>query len=102
MGMFPYIDKGNARRTVQSRKAENKERKKMSERKEWTQWHCLEMPCTLFSYRFDNNSQERTFTTIRELMTYVRESYPNREWKSIKINSYGSYFYEIKYTRMGA
>ena len=74
----------------------------MSERKQWNAWHCLEMPCTLMSYRYDNMHHDRTFTTIRELMAYVRESYPNREWKSIKINSYGSQFYEIKYSRKEA
>lgn len=73
----------------------------MSEQKQWTQWHCLDMPCTLMSYRFGNDSS-RTFQTIRELMKYVRESYPNREWKAIKINSYGGHFYEIKYTRKEA
>jgi hypothetical protein len=36
MGMFPYIDKGDVRRTVQSRKAENKERKKMGQIKRVT------------------------------------------------------------------
>lgn len=68
------------------------------ERRDWRQWHALEMPCTLMSYNFDNDC-EITFQNIRELMKYVRKQYPNRDWKSTKHNYYTSTFWEIKYSR---
>ena len=63
----------------------------------WTSYDVMRTPTEEYPLFWMHFDEEFKFTSTRQLMKYLRTTFPNREWKVISFKSWTGRGIEIKY-----